>query len=51
MIAPCMGGWCPLRDKCLHHIDPTNRLDPAERKCEPGHEREMFFLAKLKEAA
>ena len=44
MIAPCMGGWCPLRDKCLHHIDPTNRLDPVERKCEPGRERKTFFV-------
>ncbi len=50
-VKPCMGGFCPLRDKCLHHTEPTNRVEPAERLCEQGGEREMFFLPRVKEAA
>jgi hypothetical protein len=42
-IKPCMGGWCQKRDACLHHTDPTNRHRPAERLCEPGEERDMYF--------
>lgn len=45
-MTPCMGGFCPLRDKCLHYIAPTNRNEPAERKCERGEERMMFFVTK-----
>lgn len=43
-VRPCMGGWCPLRDKCEHCISPDNRHRPSERLCEIGAEREMFFL-------
>lgn len=46
-VKPCMGGYCRLRSQCDHHESPDNREtddDPAERLCEPGHEKEMFFL-------
>ena len=42
-ISPCLGGFCGLRDKCEHHTNPTTRRRPAERLCDPGVEREMFF--------
>lgn len=45
-MTPCMGGWCPLRDKCLHYVAPTNRVAPAERKCDPRQERAMFFATR-----
>ncbi len=47
MIKPCMGGWCHYRAKCLHHTSPTNKHEPAERLCDKGLEREMFFMTKL----
>jgi hypothetical protein len=34
MNAPCMGGWCHLRDKCRNH-EPNGRK-PVERMCETG---------------
>lgn len=40
----CMGGFCTLRDKCRHHIDPTSRREPAERLCAKGAEQTMFFM-------
>ena len=43
-VGPCMGGFCPLREKCLHYTDPAWRHSPPERKCVPGEERTMFFL-------
>ena len=42
-VKPCMGGFCQLRDKCRHHVAPMNRDNPAERLCEMGQERVMFF--------
>lgn len=42
-IIPCMGGWCQHRDKCSHHTAPTTRQEPAERLCDRGRERIMFF--------
>lgn len=54
-IKPCMGGFCARREKCAHHVDPTDRVRPAERLCTPGAEAVMFFLplqpAKQLEAA
>lgn len=41
----CMGGRCLLRDKCERHEHPDQLDDhPAERLCEVGREREMFFI-------
>ncbi len=31
----CMGGWCHLRDKCLHHA-PNQHQPVFERLCESG---------------
>lgn len=53
MIKPCMGGLCRHRDQCLHHEAPDNRTTddhPAERLCDPGYEKVMFFK-RLQEAA
>ena len=50
-IKPCMGGRCKLRGQCAHHEIPDNREtddDPAERLCDPGREREMFFRQSTK---
>ena len=50
-IKPCMGGLCKLRGQCEHHESPNNREtddDPAERLCDQGHEREMFFRQSTK---
>ena len=38
---PCMGGWCPLRDQCQRY--EATEQEPAERLCDKGAEREMFF--------
>lgn len=46
-MTPCMGGFCALRDKCLHYTQPTTRAQPCERKCEAGQERVMFFVARV----
>jgi hypothetical protein len=43
-IQPCMGGFCRLRDKCLHHADPDNSHRPSERMCSPGKEEAQFFI-------
>lgn len=32
---PCMGGWCPRRERCARYWQPS-LLAPAERLCEPG---------------
>jgi len=42
-VRPCMGGWCPHRDKCDHYTVPTWREAAAERLCEKGAEHVMFF--------
>lgn len=42
-VKPCMGGFCALREKCQHYVAPTSRQQPAERLCDRGMEREMFF--------
>ncbi len=47
---PCMGGFCPLRDRCRNHLAPTTRQEPAERLCEKGQEKAMFYVP-IKEAA
>ena len=42
----CLGGFCKLRSQCEHHENPDNREsddDPAERLCDRGQEKEMFF--------
>lgn len=39
----CMGGFCHLREKCVHHMQSLNRNAPAERLCTPGQETVMFF--------
>jgi hypothetical protein len=40
-----MGGWCVLRDKCEHYLNEAAFVpNPAERLCEPGAERAMFFI-------
>ncbi len=44
-IKPCMGGWCRMRERCMHYTEPTNRHKPADRLCDQGWEREMFFMA------
>lgn len=38
MTRPCMGGFCARRSACPHHSEPTNRVNPAERLCDPGHD-------------
>jgi hypothetical protein len=41
-----MGGWCRYREQCQHYDCPTDREtndNPAERLCEPGYEKVMFF--------
>lgn len=43
-IRACMGGWCHHRTKCMHYEAPTCLSVPSERLCEPGGEREMFFI-------
>lgn len=43
MSRPCMGGWCHLRDRCAHYEQPDSAEHPAERLCDPGQERIMFF--------
>ena len=46
-VKACLGGMCKLRSQCEHHENPDNREtddDPAERLCDRGFEREMFFL-------
>ena len=30
----CMGGFCPIRDRCRHHVTEDRSL-PIERLCEP----------------
>lgn len=42
-IPACLGGFCVLRDMCLHHVAPASREAPAERLCKRGHEGAMFF--------
>ena len=32
---PCMGGFCGKRSSCPHYDSPTNRVNPAERLCDP----------------
>lgn len=32
MSANCMGGWCPIRDKCQHHRVSSSVM--IERLCE-----------------
>lgn len=39
-MTPCMGGWCSVRTRCVHYLEPATRNEPAERLC--GKEREMF---------
>lgn len=39
MTTPCMGGWCAKRDHCANY-HATNRAEPAERICAPGHDGE-----------
>ena len=36
-FAPCMGGWCALRDHCPHY-HAAFRGQPAERLCPPGRD-------------
>ena len=45
---PCMGGWCSLRDRCLHYT-AADRLRPIERLCEPGQDGEATLYAWLPE--
>lgn len=49
LIKPCMGGWCHLRNSCLHYTSPNWREAPADRLCDKGGEHEMFFSRKAKE--
>lgn len=45
-VKACLGGMCRLRSQCEHHENPDNREtddDPAERLCDVGHEKQMFF--------
>jgi hypothetical protein len=38
--SPCMGGWCPVRDRCFdHEAKAPAGIKPEERRCERGHEQ------------
>lgn len=38
MTTACMGGWCPVRDNCRHHLveGAARQREPEERLCDPG---------------
>jgi hypothetical protein len=33
----CLGGWCRLRDNCMHYHAADRRM-PAERLCDRGQD-------------
>jgi len=33
----CMGGWCAVRDHCVH-FHAKDRRNPAERLCQAGND-------------
>lgn len=37
-LPACMGGWCPVRDRCAQHLTMSRRV-VVERLCERGNER------------
>lgn len=39
----CIGAFCHLREKCVHHVELVRPDLPAERLCIPGQEMAMFF--------
>ena len=47
MTTPCMGGWCSQRNACAHHVDPSQRKDPAERLCPPGDEQPVPMAGRV----
>ncbi len=35
--AQCMGGWCRVRERCMHYSAfPKGQREPAERLCPKG---------------
>ena len=42
-FAPCMGGWCSVRNRCPHYrSDDIN--EPAERLCPPRQDGAILEL-------
>lgn len=44
----CMGGWCPVRDRCELHLQPTAHV--SERLCRKGLEQPEAMRAITVEA-
>lgn len=43
-VIPCMGGFCVLREHCLHYGAPGR---PVERLCVPSHDGVLAVPAAL----